>query len=149
MPLNIARWFSREGSRSQRLTALGPLLLLAFLYLVPPPQGSGKSLVGLPSLCLFQNVSGLPCPGCGITRSLVCCAHGLFGQAIRFHPLGPPVFASLVGMALTGLLFAARPKFVVRLPQQQRWANGAAWVSLVLLGIIWVARLSGALPAPP
>ena len=147
MPRATARSFNRENTLSQRLTLIGPPLLLVVLLLVPPPEGSGASLAGLPSLCLFHNATGLPCPGCGITRSLVCCAHGLFAQGFGFHPLGPVVFAGLAGMTLTSLISIARPGY--RLPLPPRWVTGAAWVSLVLLGIIWVGRLSGVFPSPP
>ena len=147
MPRSIAHWFSQEQSPSQRLMFLGPLLLLALFFLLPPPAGSGKTVAGLPSLCLFYNVTGLPCPGCGITRSLVCCAHGRFGQAFDFHPLGLLVFTGLLGITLIGAVSAIRPGRQIVLPR--RWVTGAAWAGLVLLGITWVGRLSGVFPFPP
>ena len=147
MPHSIARWFSPHYTLSQRLVVAGPPVLLAAFFLLPPPEGNGTSLAGLPSLCTFHNVTGLPCPGCGITRSLVCCAHGLIGQAFRFHPLGPLVFLVLIGMTLMSVVSAARPGIRLILPPQ--WINGAAWTGIAALGIIWAGRLSGVLPAPP
>src|SRR5688500_14551450 len=91
------------------LSVLAPLLLLLLFFLLPPPRGSGVSIAGIPSLCFFHNVTGLPCPGCGITRALVCCAHGQWSAAFTFHPLGPPVFLTLVGFTLLRLWGAFRP----------------------------------------
>src|ERR1035437_8756 len=42
-----------------------------------------------PILCPFRLVTGLPCPGCGLTRSWVYLMHGDVGQSLYFHPLGP------------------------------------------------------------
>ena len=37
-------------------------------------------------LCWFHAGSGLPCPGCGLTRSLLALARGQPGQSMLFHP---------------------------------------------------------------
>ena len=39
-----------------------------------------ESVESLPTACAFRRVTGLPCPGCGLTRSWVLTAHGRFGQ---------------------------------------------------------------------
>ena len=30
----------------------------------------------------------MPCPGCGLTRSLSCALRGLFSESLSYHPLG-------------------------------------------------------------
>lgn len=40
------------------------------------------------TLCVFKNITGLPCPSCGITRSVLCLAHGDVAQALLINPLG-------------------------------------------------------------
>lgn len=68
-------------------------------------------LLALPRipLCSFRLWTGLPCPGCGMTRSMVCLFHGDALASLRFHPLGIflgafalGVFAGGVGGAVTG-----------------------------------------------
>jgi hypothetical protein len=49
------------------------------------------------SLCGMKILTGLPCPGCGMTRSIVHLCHGDLAGACRMHPLGPVLFALLVG----------------------------------------------------
>lgn len=52
----------------------------------------------LPSLCTMKTVTGLGCPGCGMTRSVVATAHGRIGEAVRWHLFGPAVFLAIVAV---------------------------------------------------
>jgi hypothetical protein len=44
----------------------------------------------LPVICAFRRATGLPCPGCGLTRSWSLTAHGDLAGAFTRHPFGPP-----------------------------------------------------------
>lgn len=37
--------------------------------------------------CPFYKITGYMCPGCGITRMLLCVAVGNFKEAIKYNPL--------------------------------------------------------------
>ena len=39
------------------------------------------------TLCVFNNVTGIPCPGCGLTRAYLCFFKGDLLGAFKFHPL--------------------------------------------------------------
>ena len=71
--------------------ALPLIFLLIALYM--RSGGSGIS-------CLFHDLTGLYCPGCGSSRSLVALIHGQFGEAFRqnvlLYPLGVPALAVLL-----------------------------------------------------
>lgn len=41
-----------------------------------------------PAVCLFKSVTGLPCPSCGTTRSIIQLSHGDFVNAVQTNPLG-------------------------------------------------------------
>lgn len=43
------------------------------------------------AFCPMVIVTGLPCPGCGMTRSLFCLATGRVGQSLWMHPMGIPI----------------------------------------------------------
>ena len=41
------------------------------------------------SICPFKMITGFPCPGCGITKSLIFLYEGDFGKSIYYHLFGP------------------------------------------------------------
>jgi len=96
-------------------------------------------LAALPDhpLCPWRAISGLPCPGCGLTRGLVSAAHGRFGQAWGFHPLAPALYAGL--WFVLGLpLLHRRPRLWAALTRCRRPA--AALVPAIVL-LLWVWNL--------
>ena len=64
--------------RVAQITAL--ILLMVGIIL---PSGG----LGVP-LCMFKRVFSLPCPGCGLTRSVSSVLHGDFLKSWSYHPLG-------------------------------------------------------------
>lgn len=128
------------GTVKRLLGNPAPWILLAAVAL-PRPSNDNHSLLGLPTLCPLQAVTGVFCPGCGITRSLVCCGHGEWLRAFFLHPLGPACFGLLV--FFTVLRFfpkATLPPQLIRV---------GSWVFLVALLSFWIVRLLGWLPKPP
>jgi hypothetical protein len=73
---------------SMRLALLA--VVLSFLL---PVDGLGVDL------CMFHRQTGLPCPGCGLTRSLTSVAHGQIGHAFELHLFGPLIW--LIALALS------------------------------------------------
>ena len=45
--------------------------------------------------CPFAELTGLPCPGCGMTRSMLAMLRGDWGLVMRLHPFAP--FFALTG----------------------------------------------------
>jgi len=66
---------------------------------------------GLPTLCTFRNVTGHPCPGCGMTRSWVLMSKLQFVEAATMNPFGVVLFVcTLLGVVYLGLrIFADIP----------------------------------------
>ncbi|HEY2411906.1 MAG TPA: DUF2752 domain-containing protein [Pirellulaceae bacterium] len=50
----------------------------------------------LPELCMLRRVTGLSCPGCGLTRCFISLAHGDVSAAWSFNPAGLWLFAIIV-----------------------------------------------------
>lgn len=69
------------------------LVLLAclggYLWLLASTGNKGN---GVWEGCLLKEFFHIPCPSCGSTRSVRACFEGEFIQAVRFNPLGIPVF---------------------------------------------------------
>ena len=84
------RWFGKYTSRVAWVA-----LMLAFLL---PPKGIGFSL------CWLRGQFHIPCPGCGLTRSLSCAVRGKFYESWLLHPFGPCILALFFAVALISLL---------------------------------------------
>ena len=50
----------------------------------------------LPGTCTFFKITGVPCPGCGMTRSFISFAHGHWSDAWNYNPAGLLFFAVVV-----------------------------------------------------
>ncbi len=79
------------------LMALAALIGSAWLQfghdgrLVLPVPGTELKLP-LRETCWSRTILGIPCPGCGLTRSFTAMAHGHVRNAFNFNPLGPILF---------------------------------------------------------
>ena len=66
----------------------------------------------MPELCVSRRIFGLPCPGCGLTRSFVSISHGQFARAWSFNPAGlllyPFVFVQIPWNAMQYWLIRKR-----------------------------------------
>ena len=56
------------------------------------------------SICWVQDVTGIPCLGCGLTRSLSCALRGMFSASWHYHPMGMLILALFVFVAGQSLL---------------------------------------------
>ncbi len=53
----------------------------------------GLTRSAVPSVCLFKEVTGLPCPSCGTTRSLLLLIQGRIFDSFMMNPFG--IFAAI------------------------------------------------------
>ncbi|HEX2735910.1 MAG TPA: DUF2752 domain-containing protein [Polyangiaceae bacterium] len=129
------------GSRARRwsIVALGAILC-------------GLVVASDVYLCPFAAVTGLPCPGCGLTRATLALVHGDLTAALRLHPLSPiiaPLGAFLGLEAVWSYLQQKPPTWSAALLRRLRiradWLWGA--LALVLIGV-WGIRFTGALGGP-
>jgi hypothetical protein len=68
----------------------GALITLIFPYFLLL-NNQDNQLETAQSLCPFMMLTGFPCPGCGITKSLVYCYQADFIKSLSYHILGPLV----------------------------------------------------------
>lgn len=91
-------------------------------------------LFALGVTCPIKFVTGVSCPGCGMTRAWLCLLSGKFALAFHYHPLVwlPPVVVAVY------LLRKRLPKWVV---------NGSLTVAGVLFCGVYLYRMfSGCAP---
>jgi len=105
-------FYSFLFNRKAGLGALALVLLAAAL----PSQGAGVPI------CLFRYLTGLPCPGCGLTRSFSCILHGDFERGYDYHPFGYfllPLFAMVAATLILPAAYRTRLENLVRARQSQ------------------------------
>jgi hypothetical protein len=85
-------------------TVVGALIAadLLVLRLLVSGDENGVTVAGRPLdwVCAFRRQTGLPCPTCGITRSVVLALHGEWWRAWRMSPGGAVLVAGLVAAAM-------------------------------------------------
>jgi hypothetical protein len=133
------------------LVALFSGFLAAAVLLPPVAPGAegGLTLAGvrLPEVCALQRAAGLPCPGCGLTRSWVSALHARPAESLAHHPLGWLVLlyvAAQLGRHAAWLTLPRRRPAVERLGRPLD--RGVIALGVLLL-VAWVPRILGALGA--
>ncbi|MBV9210145.1 MAG: DUF2752 domain-containing protein [Acidobacteria bacterium] len=92
-------------------------------------------------ICPFRALTGLLCPGCGMTRAFCALGHGELRRAIHFNALSPFLYLSFiivwVGAAATVFKLDRVKGAVMRLRPNMT-------ASMLMLGLVlvwWVVRL--------
>jgi len=90
-------------------------------------------------LCAFKAWTGLPCPGCGMTRSVFRFAQGDLWTSFRFHPLGVAGATLALSVLAGGVIGAVTGRDPVW-PRVAR--RGSAIALAFVFGLIglWVVR---------
>jgi len=71
---------------------------------ITPPHGFGLTV------CWIKAGTGLPCPGCGLTRSISCALRGMVLESWQYHPFGFLILGFFVCAAAMSLMPAFRKK---------------------------------------
>jgi len=86
----------KPNPRCQKLLVLGVLCGLLALWVV----------MDLP--CVFRHVTGIPCPGCGLSRAWLAALRLDFPAAFRYHPIFWSVPLLILYYLRDGRLFRSR-----------------------------------------
>lgn len=129
--------FAANLRRQTWLFWLGLTAMFAVSLLWRPPDD--PSFI----LCPFRALTGLPCPGCGLTRAFCALGHGEIVRAMRFHLLSPFLYlaAIVAWLAATASLLNWRRgrAFFARLRPNALTVK----LALIVTAAWWVARLGG------
>jgi hypothetical protein len=101
------------------------------------------------SICPFANLTGHPCPGCGLTRAALALARLDVATAVRLHPLAPLLVPLVAALALDAARRYVLGTATGGLPALGR--RGNAWFFGILsAGVlaVWLARAFGFLGGP-
>jgi hypothetical protein len=123
-------------ARLARATAVGLPVAALGVALWDPARHGG------PPLCPWHALTGVACPGCGLTRAAGALLNGRVHEALDLHPLVIVVAAQLVALWVVAVATTLRRWT----PPVRVMPSLLAINALLLLGV-WSARLvDGSLP---
>jgi hypothetical protein len=136
---------TRHAARSRfvriciaRSVALAGLVVVA-VGLVHPAHGTGIQL------CAWRAMTGLECPGCGLSRSVSCAVRGEFEASFAYHPFGIVLLSAFATSMLVHVLPGPWRRRILRHLVRRSGGVQRLYVGAVALFITYgVARIVGA-----
>jgi hypothetical protein len=109
----------------------------------------GLSLAGLTGWqCPIFAATGVPCPGCGLTRATMQLLRGDIVSSLQTHAFAPVLFVAL-GVMLAALILPEKNRQVLLSSiRKLETQNGLTSFLLSALVLYWAIRLMGILPFP-
>lgn len=77
--------------------------------------------------CPFRALTGIDCPGCGMSRALVSLLHGDLAGSLAWHPMLIPTLITVGFLAV----FRKKPKARDRI----------LWIWVAAMALCWIVRL--------
>ena len=110
-------------------------IILAFFSL----HSCSDQLASIPHVCVFQKVLGIPCPGCGITRSLFSIVNGDMFLAWQYNPTGLLIFLFIlmqIPLRIIALKFQNTAEMISKI------SRTGSIIVICLLFLVWVLKLT-------
>jgi hypothetical protein len=144
------RGWRAPGWQAHALVATLCSAAIAAGWVLQLSSGSGAlSILGvtIPELCAWRGVTGLPCPGCGLTRAWVAVLHGDFAASVSHHLLGWLVLLYAAAQATRHAAWLAFPAKRAGVERIGRGLDRGLIALGVALLVVWVPVLLHALLA--
>lgn len=92
-------------------------------------------------VCPIFRITGVPCPGCGLSRALMLLLEGDLKGSLRYHAFAPIFLLTIVAVLMAALL----PKSITEpiVSRVERLEGRTRLTVIILLGLFlyWLARL--------
>ena len=131
-----------EAKKSKRVAiasfiALTCVLLASVFYSPSQADANGQYF----TVCGFKALTGLPCPGCGLTHSFCAIGKGNLRDAVAFNAVGPPLFLVAVLVWVRFLFVLAGVKRPVELFDHRVNHLKVVRLFAVALGLFGLVRI--------
>lgn len=115
----------------------GALTILAIPYFILL-FGGNSDIETSQSYCPFKMLTGFPCPGCGITKSLVFFYEGDILKSLYYHLFGPlVVFACVAAIVVLILEIITKKEYF----QQLIFSKNLAYILGISLAVYHLVRI--------
>jgi hypothetical protein len=132
----ISTSFTSKQKRRKIYGIAYAFIVLAVPYLIM--LTSHEHIESEQSLCPLKMLTGFPCPGCGITKSIIFYYEGDLLKSLYYHVLGPFVpIACIFAILLLLTELATQKNYFSSVIYSQK----LAYVLAILLGIYHFIRL--------
>jgi hypothetical protein len=138
---SLTEWMQPVATQLMRPAVVGLAMLVVGAALPPAWVLHG------PQLCIFKLMSGLPCPGCGLTRSVVLLMHGDVAGSLYYHPLGLLFVAGAILLAVVDAYGWWQARRDGEAPRSPGWLlerlsqTPAPWVLIAGMLALYLVRL--------
>ena len=139
--MNLVTQFSFSKLEIERLIRvklyIRVLSLVALLFFARTLANRSSGFSTGPSLCMFRNLTGLPCPFCGTTRSVGNILIGNFNVAMHMNPLGYLSLAFLLVLFISPLTIKRSSAYVAK----KWWSitqRNQIFTIIALLSVAWM-----------
>ncbi|UCF93024.1 MAG: DUF2752 domain-containing protein [Desulfobacterales bacterium] len=112
---------------------VGMVLVVVLISGLALHWGGFDLIAYLPSaaLCPLRALTGIPCPGCGMTRALLYLGQLNFGKAMAYNLFSIPLLAVMI-------LYLGPGKLPIGSPSE-----GVIGLALAAVVLVWLLRLMG------
>jgi len=83
-------------SRNKLYLLLSMACLAGYAWLIITFQFNVSSRLNEIDVCIFKNLTGIPCPSCGSTHSVLCLLQGEIYTAFLWNPFGFIIISILI-----------------------------------------------------
>ena len=103
---------------------------------------AGLVIAGLPAWeCPIRAVTGVPCPGCGLSRAISALVHGDYRTAMSLHIFAPLFLLAFALMGIVLVLPELPRKRVIDMVRVVEQQTGIVVLLLIGLMVYWGLRL--------
>jgi hypothetical protein len=92
-------------------------------------------------ICPILHTTGIPCPGCGLSRAVMLLLRGDLKGSLRYHAFAPILLLTIVAMILAIVLPRSITEPVVAKAEELEGKTRITAIVLIGLMLYWLARL--------
>lgn len=98
--------------------------------------------------CPIYSVSGVSCPGCGLSRATALLVQGHWQAALNMHAFAPILLMAVVLFAITAVLPGGRQQKLLQGVAELEKRTGIIIILLLAIFIYWGLRLANVIELP-